>query len=92
MADEERGPTRTYSNGEIRVFWRPDLCIHSGVCVQGLPGVFSPKRRPWIDIHAAPSERIAAQVDRCPSGALSWERVGPDVGASEAQPGDPRRP
>ncbi len=81
MADEERGPTRTYTNGDIRVFWRPDLCIHSGVCVQGLPGVFSPKRRPWIDIHAAPSERRSPVVGTRGSGRRGF---GGATGGSEA--------
>jgi len=75
MADEARGATRTYENGEIRDIWRPDLCAHSGVCVRGLAEVFRPGERPWIDLSGAASDRIVAQVDRCPSGALSWERV-----------------
>jgi uncharacterized Fe-S cluster protein YjdI len=75
MANEEQGAARTYENGEIRVIWRPEICAHSGVCVRGLADVFRPGARPWIAIHAAPSDRIARQVEQCPSGALSWERV-----------------
>lgn len=74
---EERVGARSYSNGEVRVTWRPRLCAHSAVCVRGLPEVFDPRRRPWVDIDAASSERITAQVDSCPSGALTWERVSP---------------
>lgn len=73
----ERVGKRSYDNGEIRVIWRPSLCIHSRVCFRGLPAVFDPRRRPWVAIDAAPSDRIIAQVDGCPSGALSWERVTP---------------
>jgi uncharacterized Fe-S cluster protein YjdI len=86
MTDGARGPTRTYSNGEIRVIWRADVCIHSGVCVRGLPGVFRPGRRPWIDIGGAPSDRIVAQVEQCPSGALSWQPARPDDDASAERP------
>jgi uncharacterized Fe-S cluster protein YjdI len=43
--------------------------------VRGLAEVFRPGARPWIDINAVPSDRIARQVEQCPSGALSWERV-----------------
>jgi len=75
MADNARESTRTYENGEIRVIWRPALCAHSGVCVGGLPAVFRPRERPWIHLAGAPSERIVAQIEQCPSGALSWERV-----------------
>ncbi|MDX1479636.1 MAG: (4Fe-4S)-binding protein [Saprospiraceae bacterium] len=62
---------KTYSNGEITVAWQPDLCIHSERCFHGLPSVFNPKARPWIDIEGASSEEIVAQVNQCPSGALS---------------------
>ena len=74
MADDTQGTARTYENGEIRVIWRPELCAHSGVCVRGLAEVFRPQRRPWIDLGGAPSERIAAQVEQCPSGALPSAR------------------
>jgi uncharacterized Fe-S cluster protein YjdI len=74
MAEDTRGTTRTYENGELRVIWRPDLSAHAGVCVRGLAEVSRPRERPWIDLAGAPSDRIAAHVDQCPSGALSWER------------------
>ncbi len=61
-----------YSNGEITVVWQPGLCNHSGNCVKGLPSVFKPKERPWINVHEAPTDAIAQQVSRCPSGALSF--------------------
>ena len=66
------GPiTKRYSNGEVTVVWKPGLCVHSGICVRGLPQVFDPRRRPWIDLQPASSDEIVAQVGRCPSGALS---------------------
>jgi uncharacterized Fe-S cluster protein YjdI len=60
-----------YSNGEVTVVWQPDLCRHSGICVRGLPKVFDPRRRPWIELQHADTDTIVAQVARCPSGALS---------------------
>jgi uncharacterized Fe-S cluster protein YjdI len=75
MSDQGRDAPRAYENGEIRVLWRRELCAHSGVCVRGLPAVFRPRERPWVDVRGAASDLIAAQVDRCPSGALSWERM-----------------
>jgi uncharacterized Fe-S cluster protein YjdI len=65
---------KEYTNGEITVVWKPDLCIHSTICWNGLGDVFRPKERPWIKIDAASSEQIAAQVAQCPSGALSSYR------------------
>ena len=61
-----------YSNSDITVVWQPDLCRHSGICFRGLPLVFDPRRRPWIQLDRADSATIVSQVDRCPSGALSW--------------------
>ena len=63
--------TKHYSNGEVTVVWKPHLCIHSGICAAGLPKVFDPRRRPWIDPMAATTQEIKDQVGRCPSGALS---------------------
>jgi uncharacterized Fe-S cluster protein YjdI len=67
--------TKRYSNGEITVVWKPDLCIHSGICARGLHQVFDPRRRPWIELQHSDSATIAAQVAKCPSGALSLEPV-----------------
>jgi len=61
-----------YSNGEVTIVWRPELCIHSGRCVRGLPEVFKPKEKPWITPEGSTTEKIIAQVKRCPSGALSY--------------------
>jgi uncharacterized Fe-S cluster protein YjdI len=66
--------TKTYTNGEITVVWKPAVCIHSKVCWTNLVEVFNPKKRPWIDMAGASTNRIAEQVDRCPSKALSYFR------------------
>lgn len=62
---------KTYSHAGITVVWQPALCIHSGNCCHGLPGVFDPTRQPWIDPTAADPQAIVDQVAKCPSGALS---------------------
>jgi len=66
--------TKRYLKDDVIVVWRPAKCLHSAVCVRGLPLVFDPRRRPWIELAAATSEQIVAQVAKCPSGALSIER------------------
>lgn len=63
---------KRYSNGELTVVWKPSQCIHSGICIRGLNDVFDTKKRPWINITAASTERIVEQVKSCPSGALSF--------------------
>ncbi len=67
MPDEE---LHEYTRDGLTVEWRPALCQHSGICARGLIGVFNPRRRPWVDMSAADVGTIAAQVARCPSGAL----------------------
>lgn len=62
---------KEYTNGEVTVVWKQDLCIHSANCVKGLPNVFDPKARPWINIKGATTDEIVAQVKKCPSGALT---------------------
>lgn len=60
-----------YGNDKVTIKWQASLCIHCGYCAKGLPEVFQPKERPWIKIEAAAPEKIRAQVEKCPSGALS---------------------
>ncbi|RZJ35793.1 MAG: hypothetical protein EOO51_04270 [Flavobacterium sp.] len=62
---------REYTNGEVTIVWQPHLCIHSGICAHGLPGVFRPKEKPWVTIGSTTSEDIISQVSKCPSGALT---------------------
>lgn len=64
--------TKKYTNGEITVIWKPGKCIHSKNCFTGLPGVFDPKKRPWINIQGDSTINIINQVNNCPSGALSY--------------------
>jgi uncharacterized Fe-S cluster protein YjdI len=69
---EGKGQSRSYTNGEITVYWRPELCIHSANCLIGLPGVFDSSERPWVNIHGASSKEILKTVDTCPSRALLY--------------------
>lgn len=46
-------------------------CIHSGICVKTLPGVYNPKDKPWIKPENAQTQELISQVAKCPSGALS---------------------
>lgn len=64
---------KRYSNGEITVVWEPAKCIHSKKCFHGLPKVFDPNQRPWVNIEGSNTQTISDQVTACPSGALSLE-------------------
>jgi len=70
----EMGGKKEYISGSIAIGWEPSKCIHSGVCVRSLPGVFQPKERPWIKVNVAADDQVTAAIDRCPSGALTWRR------------------
>ena len=62
----------SYKNKDITVLWQPSMCMHTGICFKGLPAVFDPRRKPWIEIDEATTAEIMAQVKKCPSGALSF--------------------
>jgi CDGSH-type Zn-finger protein/uncharacterized Fe-S cluster protein YjdI len=76
--------THEYEGDGITVRFEPRRCIHAKECVQGLPPVFDPNRRPWVDPHGAEADAIAGVVSRCPTGALQFERA--DGGLAEEIP------
>ena len=61
------------------------LCAHSGICTDGLPGVFRLGEEPWIEADGADAAAAIAIVQRCPSGALSYslDGVPPPAGPGE---------
>jgi uncharacterized Fe-S cluster protein YjdI len=65
---------QTYEGDEITVTFDPNICIHSGACVRGLRRVFDVTRKRWVDVGAASADEIAAQIEKCPSGALKYSR------------------
>lgn len=64
--------TKKYTNGEVTIVWKPARCIHSQKCFNGLPAVFDPAKRPWVDANASDTNSIISQVSKCPSTALSF--------------------
>jgi CDGSH-type Zn-finger protein/uncharacterized Fe-S cluster protein YjdI len=72
---------KTYASGTIAVRFEPRRCIHAAQCVFGLPDVFDPERKPWIEPGQAGADAIARVIARCPTGALHFERL--DGGAPE---------
>ena len=73
-----------FSSDDVVVSYDVARCIHAAECVHGLPGVFNPNRRPWIDPSAGRADEIAEVVARCPTGALSFRRS--DGGSDEVVP------
>ena len=63
---------KEYTNGDLTVVWKPRLCIHSEICVKTLPEVYKPNEKPWIQAENASEEELKAQIEKCPSGALTY--------------------
>ena len=61
-----------YTKGELTIIWQPSICQHAGICVKMLPKVYNPQERPWIKIENATTDELIAQINKCPSGALSY--------------------
>lgn len=79
--------TKEYTNGEVTIVWKPEICIHAANCAKGLPNVFDPNARPWINAEGDTTEEITKQVDQCPSGALSYyfNNVGKESEATQSE-------
>jgi len=63
---------KEYTKGELTILWKPKKCIHAATCVKTLPKVYDPKGKPWIKPKHASIEELKAQIDECPSAALSY--------------------
>ena len=74
----------TFATDAIRVTWSRMRCTHAAECVFNLPPVFEPGRRPWVDLSRGSADAVARVVQRCPTGALHFERT--DGGEAEPIP------
>lgn len=91
-----RDIVKEYKKGDFTIVWKPAKCIHSEVCVKRLPEVYRPKEKPWIQPEHAGVEALKAQINDCPSGALSYSEATAaagssalDVPSARAVPGGP---
>lgn len=66
---------RDYEGDGIVIHWDSERCQHSGRCVQGSPTVFDAEATPWVQAGATGADEIAATIDTCVSGALTYTRT-----------------
>ncbi len=64
--------SKKYSNVDITIKWQPKFCQHAAICVKTLPKVYNPKASPWLTAENATTEELKNQINKCPSGALSY--------------------
>ncbi|MFP4061117.1 MAG: (4Fe-4S)-binding protein [Bacteroidales bacterium] len=79
---------REYKNEDITVYWKPGKCIHATTCYRELIDVFNPRKRPWVNMKGAPTERIIEVVKKCPTQALSFSYNDDKKNAELTQPGE----
>jgi len=68
----------TYDGDDIKVTYDLKRCIHAAKCVDGLPSVFDPNKKPWIQPDKASAGDVADVIETCPTGALQYEMLNAD--------------
>jgi uncharacterized Fe-S cluster protein YjdI len=81
---ENKEIIKEYSNGDFTIVWKPGKCIHAEICAKTLPQVYNPDVRPWIKAENASVDELKAQIDQCPSGALSYYIKGEEPTQTQA--------
>ena len=65
----------TYPGADATVRWAGDLCIHVGECGRSVGALFEGGRTPWCQPDMTTLEDTVNVVERCPTGALTYERT-----------------
>jgi CDGSH-type Zn-finger protein/uncharacterized Fe-S cluster protein YjdI len=72
-----------YEGKSGAVAWNGDLCIHVGECGRAEGELFVAGRKPWCQPDTTGDEGELVQIlQRCPTGALSYEKEGAVVDES----------
>ena len=70
-----------YPGVDVTVSYDLKRCIHAAECAKGLPEVFNPEKKPWVDADQATAAQVVEVIQKCPTGSLTFTRH--DGGAEE---------
>lgn len=73
-----------FEGEKLDATWDERLCIHVGECTRAEGELFQSGRDPWGQPDRGDAEHVARVCERCPTGALVYERK--DGGSSETAP------
>jgi CDGSH-type Zn-finger protein/uncharacterized Fe-S cluster protein YjdI len=73
MSTESAEETYQYPGKEINVTWDKRLCIHMAECGRAQGDLFVGNRQPWCQPDLVSVEETIDVVERCPSGALTYQ-------------------
>jgi CDGSH-type Zn-finger protein/uncharacterized Fe-S cluster protein YjdI len=73
-----------YEGENVTVTYDRRRCIHAAECGRSHSPVFDVAKDPWIDPSLAEVETVARIIQRCPTGALTYQRK--DGGPAEPAP------
>jgi len=69
-----RRKEKTFAGEQVDVTWDGELCIHVGECGRAKGDLFVGGRDPWCQPDASSLDEVVDVVERCPSGALYYDR------------------
>ncbi len=68
-----KDPVFRYSGKDVDVCWDERLCIHIGECGRAAGDLFVGGRQPWCQPDLVATGDVVDVVQRCPTGALTFE-------------------
>ena len=75
-----------YAGQAISIHDNRGICAHAARCTESLQTVFKLGEEPWIDPDGDTGAKIAAVVEQCPSGALSYSVEGVEHRDRDSEP------
>ena len=67
--------TKFYPIGDFKVVWKLQLCRLAAEYVKALPKAYNQNDKPWIKPENATEQELIDQINRCPSGALTFKKI-----------------